>query len=177
MQTTLNQDALDNELALIEASRERDKIHYLPGNTPEPPEVREDLYAHQRLWSVLRDADMRTIELVTAFIALAWGIWVGNPFFSVYEGAHAFYAGAEAIAPEWAWGSLVGFVGILQFIGLATGKKAIRRHGAMLGVLAWLFVFGAAVSSPAAATTAPVGYPIMCLLCAWVYLRTPNGKK
>lgn len=101
-------------------------------------------YFWTRLREILWRRDIEYAEFQGAFIAILWGIWFLHPY------QVGFLSGVKVVAPviivaystQWhsAWGFLFVTIGSIQVLGLVTHHYRIRRTGAMLGMMAWLFV-------------------------------------
>jgi hypothetical protein len=93
-----------------------------------------------------------------------------NPWADTFTTASITFRLMESLAPEWAWGSLIGIGGLLQLISLFWGNGNWRRRTAFVLCLSWTFV--AAMSWIAAwqSTAAPI-YSLLAAWQFWVALR------
>lgn len=163
---------IQSEITRIEKSREKDNVRMFPGvthgdlpkNTTLPPLLKNTK-------DIISTSDTRGIEFISALVALSWGAWVANPFFSVYEHAPEIYSGSAEIAPEWVWGSFIFVVGAVQMTSLAMANRDMRKHASFVAFFMWTLATFAALNGPSAFTTAPVTYPVLTFMSAWAYAR------
>lgn len=116
------------------------------------------------------NADSRAAEAFSAMLAWYWGVLLLLPV-DTFSLSRSYRAMAE-IAPEWAWGLMYCFVGLVQSAALCGGVRFFRGPGAALAFLFWtaaaaMFFF----SNP---FTHAVGiYSMLALMNAWVITRGP----
>ena len=172
LEISVDTDFIRAEIQSIEEDRERDNVRFFPGVTG------DDLDKEQKPKSMLRNlrdvlitSDTRAVEFISALVAICWGVWVANPWFSVYESAPDIYAGPAEVAPEWIWGTFTLVVGLAQLLALARANRDMRKHAAFVAFFMWLLAAFAAFNGPSALTTAPVTYPVLTFMAAWAYAR------
>jgi hypothetical protein len=64
----------------------------------------------------------------------AWGIWIVNPFWSVFSTANVYHKALD-FAPEWAWGTWSTACGVLMVCALYEGWT--KWLGRALGFAVW----------------------------------------
>lgn len=70
---------------------------------------------------------------------LVWGLWVANPFWTVFTQA-PLYTALDALAPEWAWGLLAILCGLLIIWGALRMSYQSLVWGAQVSWGHWLLV-------------------------------------
>ena len=90
-------------------------------------------------------------ELQSAVMASLMGLWLINPWWSVYASAPSYYRAMSQVMPETAWGALLFGVGTIQFACLYETTRRLadpvrwwyayrwRRRMALVMVALWLF--------------------------------------
>lgn len=97
------------------------------------------------------------MEAVNGMILLAWGLWVGQPAWPMFDVAPAYSA---FVWPDWAWGGVAAFLGGLQLAGLYFRRWQVRRVATLASVVFWMFVWVAFVVGDYR-STATVIYPFL----------------
>jgi len=77
------------------------------------------------------------ISIMAGFTVL-WGLWVANPFWTVFTQAQIF-SFMVIILPEVAWGIIAILIGITMFYGVIKPSYMNLRNGALAGFYFWLF--------------------------------------
>lgn len=91
------------------------------------------------MMAVLLRRDIELVELLSGLGLLLWGLWLANPWTSVFAGTRA-YALMSDVAPEWVWGSVYVLVGAAQYGTLLTGHIRLRQSGCMAALAAWAVI-------------------------------------
>ncbi len=73
-------------------------------------------------------------SLLLGLLTLSWGVWIINPFWSVFGTAQV-YTRAAQFAPEWAWGTWATICGISILYGIYKGSA--RWLASSLGFAMW----------------------------------------
>lgn len=84
-------------------------------------------------------------SIILGVYTVLWGLWVVNPFWSVFARA-PLYSVMATIAPEWAWGCFALFCGSLMIYGawkrsfgaLTRGSIFVWGHWFLIGVCYFL---------------------------------------
>jgi hypothetical protein len=87
--------------------------------------------------SMFKPINTSAISIMAVFTIL-WGIWVGNPFWTVFDQAPIF-SFMTAIFPEWAWGAVAIVVGLTMMYGVIKPSYMTLKNGALTGFYFWLF--------------------------------------
>jgi hypothetical protein len=76
----------------------------------------------------------RQLEFVPAVFLILWGVWVMNPFWDTFvvSGSYALMA---KLAPEWLWGAVFLFIGIVQMFALFTPRLKLRLYTSFSSIL------------------------------------------
>lgn len=124
--------------------------------------------------SMFRPLNTAAISILGVFSVL-WGIWVGNPFWSVFRQAEIFEVMA-AVLPEWAWGSIAFVVGSIMIYGVKEQKYHALKNGALAGFYFWLF---ASISFFAGdwKNTGGLTLAMIALYCGYVALNLSTNKE
>jgi hypothetical protein len=125
--------------------------------------------APRRSWAwLLPAADPAPAEAITALAALAWGLWVLNPWLDTFDSAT--FGFMARLAPEPAWALPMIYGGGAALVATAREGYGARRL-AMLGVaLLWTF-WAVAILVSNLATTASAQYAVLAAGAGWAYLR------
>jgi hypothetical protein len=107
----------------------------------------------------------RELEFLPALYMLAWGIWLLNPWINSFASS-AIYRGMSHIAPEWAWGTFVGLVGLYQTLVLFTNRYKLRASAALLSMFT-LFTMSLLVGFGNFSSTAMISYLVIAI-CSWL---------
>jgi len=87
--------------------------------------------------AMLRPVNPTAIILLGVF-TIAWGFWVGNPFWNVFT--HARLYSFMNFAPEPVWGLIAAAAGVVISHGAVTKRVGALILGAKTGGLFWLLV-------------------------------------
>ena len=87
--------------------------------------------------SMFRPLNRSAISIMGVF-SILWGIWVGNPWWSVFDRAQVF-SFMTVFFPEWAWGIIAIIVGLVMMYGVAKDSYHALKNGALAGFYFWLF--------------------------------------
>jgi hypothetical protein len=87
--------------------------------------------------AMFRPINTAAISILGAF-SLLWGIWVSNPWWTVFDNAHIFDF-MTVLMPEWVWGALAILVGCTMLFGVVRNSYQSLRWGALTGFYFWLF--------------------------------------
>jgi hypothetical protein len=114
--------------------------------------------------------DPEPIEIQTALIAAACGLWIS--YFGYYPEPikSEIYRLLTALLPDWSWAITFVLLGISQSLALWKGQLAWRAASAMLSFGVWSFMAALLIVNVAPGP-ATVIIPIVALSEGWVYLR------
>lgn len=84
-------------------------------------------------------SDSTPIEIYSAWIALIWGIWLSDPFSNVLQ-SNDVYVPMRSLLPEYVWGGLFLFGGIIQLWSVFSDNRSFRVVTTFVAFCAWLFV-------------------------------------
>ncbi len=117
----------------------------------------------------------RGVTIVTAFYTILWGLWVINPFWTVFTQA-ALYSGLEQLGSEWFWGGLAIVTGVLAIYTALKDSIKIKPYTcvALLGwhwLLVSLLYFYGDWHNTGGITSA-----FIALLCAYIYLNIKQNS-
>jgi hypothetical protein len=87
--------------------------------------------------SLFKPINTAAISIMGAFTVL-WGIWVANPFWTVFDRAQLFNF-MTTLMPEWLWGTLAIIIGLVMLYGVAEKSYKPLLRGALAGFYFWLF--------------------------------------
>lgn len=87
--------------------------------------------------AMFRPINKAAISIMAVF-TLLWGVWVGNPWWSVFNQADIFNA-MQFLAPEYVWGLGALAVGVTMLHGVIKMSYNSLRLGAQTGFYFWLF--------------------------------------
>lgn len=87
--------------------------------------------------AMFRPINTAAISIMGAY-TLLWGLWVGNPWWTVFDTAQLFNF-MTVIMPEWAWGTVAIIAGIAMLYGVAKDSYGALKNGALSGFYFWLF--------------------------------------
>lgn len=127
----------------------------------------------------LADMMLRPISKgVTVFVALyttLWGLWVINPWWDVFSTADL-YGGLNGFAPEWFWGFIAVFSGVMAFVSTIDARfpKTAFTAAAVTG---WFwFAVGILYLYGDYHNTGGITGIFLALLCAYIFLNVKaNG--
>ena len=124
--------------------------------------------------AMFRPINTAAIGILGVF-SILWGLWVGNPFWSVFDQAEIFEA-MKYLMPEEVWGVTAGAVGFAMVYGALTGKYSYLRIGALSGFYFWLF---ACISFFAGdwKNTGGITLAMITLYCGYVALNLSINKE
>lgn len=115
---------------------------------------------------VLGELRPRPLELLGALWALAWGIWVGNPFWNVFPSSPTFRVLSQ-VAPESVWGLCSLAVGVGQLWAVYRDHLGWRYRVSVLAFLLWSFItLMFMLGNPS--STATITYGMLALMAALV---------
>lgn len=82
--------------------------------------------------------------LLLSMYAILWGAWVSNPFWDTF-GKSKIYANLAYIFPEWVWGGMALFIGVMSVFCVLKGRlrclRCLSKAGALLwGIIAILYI-------------------------------------
>lgn len=89
--------------------------------------------------SLLRPINPSVI-IILGFYTVVWGLWIANPFWTVFTQA-PLYMAMMGIAAEWFWGVLAIGAGLLITRGATKPSYRNLQLGAFVGFFHW-FVIG-----------------------------------
>lgn len=75
------------------------------------------------------------IVLLAAY-TIVWGVWLANPWWSVFEAADL-YGAMKDLAPEWAWGWLAIISGVAGLYGVMRPSYRNLLIGSAVGTWHW----------------------------------------
>lgn len=105
----------------------------------------------------------------------AWGFWVGNPFWTVFDQA-PLYDLMQRLAPEWGWGLLALCVGILMVYGVIRHSYRSLITGALVGYFHWLLIaimyFGGDWQNTGGITAL-----VIAIYCGFIWLNITKNKE
>lgn len=87
--------------------------------------------------AMFRPINTAAISILGMF-SLLWGVWVINPWWTVFDNAHIFDF-MTVLMPEWVWGALAILVGCTMLFGVVRNSYQSLRWGALTGFYFWLF--------------------------------------
>lgn len=87
--------------------------------------------------ALFKPINKAAISIMGAFTVL-WGLWVCNPFWTVFTQAPLFQVMAF-VAPEWVWGIAAVIVGISMLYGVIQMAYSPLVAGARTGFYFWMF--------------------------------------
>ncbi len=61
---------------------------------------------------------MKAIWIALGSYTIAWGLWIGNPFWDAFRPQAALYSEMKNFMPEWAWGLHAITIGIAIIYGI-----------------------------------------------------------
>lgn len=91
-----------------------------------------------RIDELMTRKDFEFAEVISGLIALGWAVILLMPWHT-FTSARSFDVMA-AIAPEWVWGLLFGWVGITQVGALLLDHHRPRLWSSLGASMAWVFV-------------------------------------
>jgi len=80
-----------------------------------------------------------SVIIILGVYTVLWGIWIINPWFSVFHTAPLFSAMAN-IAGEWFWGGVAIIAGLVISRGALKPSYANLHFGAFVACLQWLSI-------------------------------------
>jgi hypothetical protein len=78
-------------------------------------------------------------SIILGIYTVLWGLWVVNPFWSVFARAPLYTVMAQ-LAPEWAWGCFALFCGGLMIYGAAKRSFGALTRGAGFVGMHWFLI-------------------------------------
>lgn len=88
--------------------------------------------------SLLRPLNPSLI-LVLGGYTILWGLWILNPWWTVFPTA-ALYAAMASLAPEYVWGGIAVLAGILIIRGALKPSYQNLLTGSWIGFLHWFII-------------------------------------
>lgn len=113
------------------------------------------------------------IVLMGAYTVL-WGIWVGNPFWSVFNES-AQYRWLHEVAPELAWGLTAISVGTIMCFGVIKNSYRSLSIGSFIGAVYWGTV-AAGYYIGDWRDTAGLTKTMICVYCAFIFLNIKMNR-
>ena len=107
----------------------------------------------------------RELEFLPALYCLMWGIWIANPWMNSFPSSPIFREMGH-LAPETAWGLVVGAIGLFQMIVIFTEHCKLRVVASLLSMFT-LFSMAMLVAYSNIQSTAAITYTVIAL-CAWL---------
>lgn len=80
-----------------------------------------------------------TIIVILGVYTVVWGLWVANPFWTVFTQA-PLYAAMAGIAGEWFWGGIAILAGIITSYGAYKPSYFNMHLGSFVAALHWLVI-------------------------------------
>lgn len=118
---------------------------------------------------VLGELRPRPLELLGALWAIAWGMWVGSPWWNVFPSSPTFRV-LGTVAPEWVWGMAALWVGIGQLVAVYDNRLIWRYRVSVAAFLLWTFIALLFVlANPS--STATITYGMLALMAALVVAK------
>lgn len=77
--------------------------------------------------------------IIMGIYTLLWGLWVANPFWTVFGQAHL-YRIMETVAPEFFWGVLAIVCGVAICYGAVKRSYGAIIFGSTVGAWHWLMI-------------------------------------
>lgn len=77
--------------------------------------------------------------IILGIYTIVWGVWVANPFWSVFSQAEL-YGVLATVAPEWFWGCLAIVVGSICTYGAIKRRYGPLVRGAVLSGWHWMMI-------------------------------------
>jgi hypothetical protein len=117
--------------------------------------------------------------IILGVYTLLWGIWIANPWWSVFNHAmsYSWLAGTDIldIPPEYFWGfNAIIFSGFMIY-GVVRGSHRSLTHGAFAGFIHWALVsVGFLIGDWQ--TTEGITALMVSFYCAYVYLNLMINK-
>lgn len=78
---------------------------------------------------------------ILGLLTLSWGLWIVNPFWSVFGSARVFSRAVE-FAPEWAWGTWSTLCGAIIIFAVLRGKFKTLSFALGFAIWHWSTVAG-----------------------------------
>lgn len=104
-----------------------------------------------------------------AFYTMLWGVWVGNPFWDVFEQS-MMYDKMSVAFPEAVWGAFAFVIGTGMLLGVVVNSKKSLSLGSFAGFMHWLVISGLYVWSDWQNTAGLTGF-MVAVYCAYIYLN------
>lgn len=94
---------------------------------------------HLERWadSMLRPINTNIISLL-GFSTILWGVWIANPFWSVFNKSAVF--DPMHFFPEWSWGVLAVIIGVLTLRGAFKPSYSNLHTGSFAAAVHWLII-------------------------------------
>jgi hypothetical protein len=80
-----------------------------------------------------------TVIIVLGVYTIIWGLWIINPFWTVFTTASV-YSAMMSIAPEWFWGGVAIISGMFVTRGALKPSFRNLQLGAFIGFFHWLVI-------------------------------------
>ena len=94
----------------------------------------------RNIWRVIFQSDIEYGELQGAMLALLWGVWFLLPWYDASAHSYPVFHALLGLLNNTYWAAIFISIGILQLCGVASKQYSIRRVGAMMALICWLFV-------------------------------------
>jgi hypothetical protein len=128
------------------------------------------LHSKERLLRSIINGEPDMVELLVAFIALGWGVWLLIPGWRVFDTGPAYAGLRELGIAESVYGCLCVGIGSFQLFAWLQDKRSERKRGALLSACLWFFVTLSFIWSNFHQTTIPTYGPIFTA-SLWAYWR------
>lgn len=112
--------------------------------------------------------------IILGVFTTVWGVWMGNPFWSVLN--HSQVYEAMRILPEYFWGGVAFACGVGMIIGVLYNSYQSLKISAIVGFYHWFaitifFFFGDWRN------TAGITALTICIYCGFIYLNLRVNRK
>ena len=79
------------------------------------------------------------LVVLLGIYTVVWGIWIANPFWTVFTQA-PLYSAMAAIWPEYVWGLIAIGAGVTTIMGAVVRSYGALTRGSMVAAIHWLVI-------------------------------------
>lgn len=111
--------------------------------------------------------------IILGVFTTVWGVWVGNPFWSLFH--HAQLYSVMLFLPEWIWGGIAFVCGLGMIWGVLHNSYRSLKTSSIVGFYHWLMItilfFAGDWQSTGGITAATIA-----VYCGFIYLNLRVNK-